>query len=85
MGPSGESRKGQVGLSLTRKAVAHFIHMQPDTSGAPKSRTVNLGTPQPYRLPSDTGNRLLRGFDLDQFLRQKKFDIFLNHREFFDF
>ena len=35
-------------------------------------------------LSSNAGYRFLRGFYLDEFLRQEKFDIFLDHREFFN-
>ena len=36
------------------------------------------------QLPGNAADRLFRGFYLDQFLRQEEFDVFLNHREFFN-
>jgi hypothetical protein len=34
-------------------------------------------------LPGDTGRRFTRGLDLNQLLRQEKFDIFFDHGELF--
>ena len=36
------------------------------------------------QLASDAGYRFFRGFYLDKFLRQEEFDVFLDHREFFN-
>ena len=36
------------------------------------------------QLSGNAGYRLFGGFYLNQFLRQEKFDVFLDHREFFN-